>query len=107
MSYCLTSCTVFSFFLWQVWASLRMQGCSSKPCSHPTENDVYLSTFPAFSRAAAAGIAAHAGPLLRRAAVAQWEVRLPIAGGGAWRIVASSPTGDAGVKEQGSKAAKK
>ena len=44
-------------------------------------------------RAAAAGIAARAGPLLRRAAVAQWEVRLRVVGGGAWRIVASLPTG--------------
>lgn len=52
-------------------------------------------TYPfACGRAAAAGIAARAGPLLRRAAVAQWEARLRIAGGGAWRLVASSPTGE-------------
>ena len=52
----------------------------------------------ALHRAAAAGIAARAGPLLRRAAVAQWEVRLRVASGGAWRIVASLPTGEIAMK---------
>ena len=45
-------------------------------------------------RAAAATVTARHGPALRRAGLAQWEVRLRAAdGGGAWRVVVASPTG--------------
>jgi hypothetical protein len=45
-------------------------------------------------RSAAAGVILRQGAALRRAAVAQWEVRLRVADrGGAWRIVVSIPTG--------------
>ena len=45
-------------------------------------------------RAAAAGVILRQGAALRRAAVAQWEVRLRVSDrGGAWRIVVSIPTG--------------
>jgi len=45
-------------------------------------------------RAAAARATARHGPQLRRAGLAQWEVRLRAAdGGGAWRVVVASPTG--------------
>lgn len=50
-------------------------------------------------RATAAVVMARHSARLRRAAVAQWEVRLRTAdGSGAWRIVASSPTGIVGVE---------
>ncbi len=46
-------------------------------------------------RAAGATVMARYGAGLRRAAVAQWEVRLPVPdASGAWRLVVSSPTGD-------------
>lgn len=45
-------------------------------------------------RAASATMTARHGAGLRRAAVAQWEVRLPVPdSSGAWRLVVSSPTG--------------
>lgn len=45
-------------------------------------------------RAAAAGITVRHGAALRRASVAQWEVRLPVVDkSGAWRVVVSAPTG--------------
>lgn len=45
-------------------------------------------------RAAGATVMARHGAGLRRAAVAQWEVRLPVPdASGAWRLVVSSPTG--------------
>lgn len=46
-------------------------------------------------RAAGATVMARYGAGLRRAAVAQWEVRLPVPdASGAWRLVVSSPTGE-------------
>ena len=45
-------------------------------------------------RSAAATVMARYGASLRRAAVAEWEVRLRVPdGSGAWRLVVSSPTG--------------
>ena len=45
-------------------------------------------------RAAGATVMARYGAALRRAAVAEWEVRLRVPdGSGAWRLVVSSPTG--------------
>jgi hypothetical protein len=45
-------------------------------------------------RAAGATVMARYGASLRRAAVAEWEVRLPVPDtSGAWRLVVSSPTG--------------
>ncbi|EIE18073.1 hypothetical protein COCSUDRAFT_26470 [Coccomyxa subellipsoidea C-169] len=45
-------------------------------------------------RAAGATVMARYGAGLRRSAVAQWEVRLPVPdASGAWRLVVSSPTG--------------
>ena len=45
-------------------------------------------------RAAAAAITARHGAALRRAAVAQWEVRLRVPDkSGAWRVVVAAPTG--------------
>ena len=47
-------------------------------------------------RSAAATVMARYGASLRRAAVAEWEVRLRVPdGSGAWRLVVSSPTGAA------------
>lgn len=69
---------------------------------------MYLSVLPALPlnapadevritaalRAAGATIMARYGASLRRAAVAEWEVRLPVPdASGAWRLVVSSPTG--------------
>lgn len=46
-------------------------------------------------RAAGATVMARYGAALRRAAVAEWEVRLRVPdGSGAWRLVVSSPTGE-------------
>lgn len=46
-------------------------------------------------RAACADLMTKHGGQLRRAAVAQWEVRLAAADGApAWRVVVASPTGD-------------
>jgi hypothetical protein len=46
-------------------------------------------------KAGAASIIAKHSTLLRKAAVAQWEVRLRVTDStGAWRVVASSPTGE-------------
>lgn len=46
-------------------------------------------------RAAGATVMARYGASLRRAAVAEWEVRLRVPdGSGAWRLVVSSPTGE-------------
>ena len=45
-------------------------------------------------RSAAATVMARYGASLRRAAVAEWEVRLRVPdGSGAWRLIVSSPTG--------------
>ena len=45
-------------------------------------------------RSAGATVMARYGATLRRAAVAEWEVRLRVPdGSGAWRLVVSSPTG--------------
>lgn len=46
-------------------------------------------------RSAGATVMARYGASLRRAAVAEWEVRLRVPdGSGAWRLVVSSPTGE-------------
>jgi len=83
--------TTFSAQLLHYCAQAELDMPSMECCQAPHA----VLTYPfACGRAAAAGIAARAGPLLRRAAVAQWEARLRIAGGGAWRLVASSPTGE-------------
>lgn len=51
-------------------------------------------------RAAAGALTARRGAQLRRAAVAQWEVKLRVAGKeGAWRVVVSAPTGHEGGDE--------
>ena len=52
-------------------------------------------------RAACADLMAKHGGQLRRAAVAQWEVRLAAAEGApAWRVIVASPTGNGGRRQQ-------
>ena len=88
-------------------------------CFHPTAEKgeaarpdwahVFLSVLPtlplnaladeariaAALRSAGATVMARYGATLRRAAVAEWEVRLRVPdGSGAWRLVVSSPTGE-------------
>lgn len=85
-----------------------MAGSEKGEASKPDWAHVYLSLLPtlplnapadevritAALRAAGATVMARYGASLRRAAVAEWEVRLPVPdASGAWRLVVSSPTG--------------
>ena len=64
------------------------------PCSRDGEGMASPKSVGPLCRSAAASILQTHGAALRRAAVAQWEVRLRVGDrSGAWRIVVSIPTG--------------
>ena len=96
---------------------LTLQACSAGEKGEAARADwahVFLSVLPqlplsaladegriaAALRAAGATVMARYGAGLRRAAVAQWEVRLPVPdASGAWRLVVSSPTGESHLQD--------
>ena len=72
------------------WAHVYLSVLSVLPL-HSTRDE---SRVAAALRAAAAAITARHSTQLRKAAVAQWEVRLRVPDkSGAWRVVVAAPTG--------------
>jgi hypothetical protein len=72
------------------WAHVYLNVLSTLPL-HATRDEGRIASA---LRAAAAAIAARLSPQLRRAAVAQWEVRLRVPDrSGAWRVVVAAPSG--------------
>lgn len=72
------------------WAHVYLSVLPQLPLSAPADEARIVAAL----RAAGARMMARYGAGLRRAAVAQWEVRLPVPdASGAWRLVVSSPTG--------------
>lgn len=72
------------------WAHIYLSVLSVLPL-HAARDE---SRVAAALRTAAAAITARHGAALRRAAVAQWEVRLRVPDkSGAWRVVVAAPTG--------------
>lgn len=69
-------------------------------CQLPIGDAKDESRVAAALRSSAAAITAKCSPLMRRAAVAQWEVKLRVPDkAGAWRVVVSVPTGHEGGEE--------
>lgn len=72
------------------WAHVYLSVLSVLPLHTPREE----SRVAAALRTAAAAITARHSTQLRKAAVAQWEVRLRVPDkSGAWRVVVAAPTG--------------
>ncbi|CAK0731625.1 hypothetical protein CVIRNUC_000020 [Coccomyxa viridis] len=72
------------------WAHVFLSVLPTLPLNTATDE----ARIAAALRAAGATVMARYGAALRRAAVAEWEVRLRVPdGSGAWRLVVSSPTG--------------
>ena len=72
------------------WAHIFLSVLSSLPLHAPRDERQVAAAL----RAAAAGLTVRHGAALRRAAVAEWEVRLRVPDrSGAWRVVVSAPTG--------------
>jgi len=72
------------------WSHLYLGVLSTLPLHEPQDESLVAAAL----RAAAAAVTVRHGTALRRVAVAQWEVRLPLPDGkGAWRVVVSAPTG--------------
>lgn len=72
------------------WAHVFLSVLPQLPLSAPADE----ARIAAALRAAGATVMARHGAGLRRAAVAQWEVRLPVPdASSAWRLIVSSPTG--------------
>jgi acetyl-CoA carboxylase/biotin carboxylase 1 len=75
------------------WSHIYLDVLSPLPLGGAAEE----SRVAAALRAAAGAITARRGAQLRRAAVAQWEIKLRVADkSGAWRVVVSAPTGHEG-----------
>ncbi len=72
------------------WAHIYLSVLSALPLHSPHDETRVASAL----RAAAAAITARHSTQLRKAAVAQWEVRLRVPDKtGAWRVVVAAPTG--------------
>lgn len=73
------------------WAHVFLSVLPQLPLGAPADE----GRIAAALRAAGATVMARYGAGLRRAAVAQLEIRLPVPdASGAWRLVVSSPTGE-------------
>jgi hypothetical protein len=72
------------------WSHIFLDVLSPLPLQSPKDE----ATVAAALRSAAGALASRHGARLRRAAVAQWDVKLRVADkSGAWRVVVSAPTG--------------
>jgi acetyl-CoA carboxylase / biotin carboxylase 1 len=75
------------------WAHIFLSALPTLPLGSPADEAAVISAL----KAGAARLIAKYSTMLRKAAVAQWEVRLRVTdNSGSWRLVASSPTGKSG-----------
>ena len=78
------------------WSHVYLDVLSALPLGSPRDE----SRVAAALRAAAAAVTAKCSVSLRRAAVAQWEIKLRVSDkSGAWRVVVSVPTGHEGGED--------
>lgn len=74
---------------------LSMRGELALPTTHTCRHSQTARSLQALALA----VDARVGPPLHRCGVTQWEMRVGIRGGGAWRMVVSNPTGVLGLVE--------
>lgn len=78
------------------WSHIYLDVLSSLPLGTPSDESLVAAAL----RNSAGSVTARASAALRRAAVAQWEVKLRIpSSAGAWRIVVSVPSGHEGGED--------